>query len=98
MRNVERLSALPSVNHRSLTRHTLVLPCDRLLPRCPTLYLCMICSSVCLSHQCRYLVLPMRPEGTDGWTEEQLQGIITRDTMIGVAIPVVAEEGKPTGA
>ncbi len=35
----------------------------------------------------RYLVLPMRPAGTGGWTEQQLAGIVTRDTMIGVAIP-----------
>jgi hypothetical protein len=35
----------------------------------------------------RYLVMPMRPAGTDGWTEEQLAAIVTRDTMIGVAVP-----------
>jgi hypothetical protein len=35
----------------------------------------------------RYLVMPMRPEGTEGWTEEQLAAIVTRDTMIGVAVP-----------
>ena len=33
----------------------------------------------------RYLVLPLRPEGTDGWTEEQLATIVTRESMIGVA-------------
>jgi nitrile hydratase len=32
----------------------------------------------------RYLVLPERPEGTAGWSEEQLAGIVTRDSMIGV--------------
>ena len=35
----------------------------------------------------RFMVMPMRPEGTDGWTEEQLAAIVTRDTMIGVALP-----------
>jgi nitrile hydratase len=35
----------------------------------------------------RYLVLPMRPEGTDGWSEERLAGLVSRDCMIGVAIP-----------
>jgi nitrile hydratase len=35
----------------------------------------------------RYLVLPMRPAGTDGWSEEQLAAVVTRDTMIGVAVP-----------
>ena len=33
----------------------------------------------------RYLVLPKRPEGTDGYSEEQLAVLVTRDTMIGVA-------------
>lgn len=33
----------------------------------------------------RYLVLPERPAGTEGWTEERLAGIVTRDAMIGVA-------------
>lgn len=33
----------------------------------------------------RYMVLPERPPRTDGWTEEQLAGVVTRDAMIGVA-------------
>jgi nitrile hydratase len=33
----------------------------------------------------RYLVLPERPAGTEGWGEEQLAEIVTRDAMIGVA-------------
>ena len=33
----------------------------------------------------RYMVLPMRPPQTDGWPEERLAGIVTRDSMIGVA-------------
>ena len=33
----------------------------------------------------RYLVLPMRPADTEGWTEEQLAELVTRDAMIGVA-------------
>lgn len=32
----------------------------------------------------RYLVLPRRPEGTEGWDEEALAALVTRDTMIGV--------------
>jgi nitrile hydratase len=35
----------------------------------------------------RYLVLPMRPPDTDGWSEEQLATLVTRDTMVGVAVP-----------
>ena len=33
----------------------------------------------------RYMVLPERPEGTDGMTEEELSGLVTRDAMVGVA-------------
>ena len=36
------------------------------------------------SAEARYLVLPMRPAGTDDLSEEQLAGIVTRDSMIGV--------------
>ena len=32
----------------------------------------------------RYLVLPERPAGTEGWSEERLAGLVTRDAMIGV--------------
>jgi hypothetical protein len=32
----------------------------------------------------RYLVLPLRPEGTEAYTEVQLAALVTRDTMIGV--------------
>ena len=35
----------------------------------------------------RYLVVPMRPEGTDGWSEEDLAGLVTRDAMIGTGLP-----------
>lgn len=35
----------------------------------------------------RYLVLPLRPEGTDGYSEAELAALVTRDAMIGV-IPV----------
>lgn len=33
----------------------------------------------------RYLVLPMRPPGTDGWNEGRLADLVTRDSMIGVS-------------
>jgi nitrile hydratase len=35
----------------------------------------------------RYLVLPMRPAGTEGWSEERLAALVSRDSMIGVALP-----------
>jgi nitrile hydratase subunit alpha len=36
----------------------------------------------------RYLVLPLRPAGTEGWTEEQLAGLVTRNSMIGTGWPL----------
>jgi len=39
----------------------------------------------------RYLVLPARPAGTQGWSEERLAGIVTRDCMIGVAVPTAGK-------
>lgn len=43
----------------------------------------------------RYLVVPMRPTGTDGWTQEQLAELVTRDSMIGtgMALPPSAAAG-----
>lgn len=35
----------------------------------------------------RYMVLPQRPAGTDGLSEDQLAALVTRDSMIGVAVP-----------
>jgi nitrile hydratase len=33
----------------------------------------------------RYMVLPEQPHGTGGWSEDRLAGLVTRDSMIGVA-------------
>jgi nitrile hydratase subunit alpha len=41
----------------------------------------------------RFLVLPMRPADTDGWTEEQLAQLVTRDSMVGTGLPK-----RPEGA
>ncbi len=38
----------------------------------------------------RYLVLPMRPAGTEGWDEARLAAMVTRNSMIGVDVPKVA--------
>jgi nitrile hydratase len=35
----------------------------------------------------RYMVVPMRPAGTEGWSEAQLAKLITRDCMIGAGLP-----------
>jgi nitrile hydratase len=40
----------------------------------------------------RFLVLPMRPAGTEGWSEDQLTEIVSRDSMIGTGLP---ETKKP---
>lgn len=38
----------------------------------------------------RYLVMPMRPTGTDGFSEEQLAALVTRDSMIGTGLALAA--------
>jgi nitrile hydratase len=40
----------------------------------------------------RFMVLPVRPAATEGWSEEQLASLITRDCMIGTRLPQPAEE------
>ena len=40
----------------------------------------------------RYMVLPARPAGTEGWDEDALAAIVTRDSMIGVSLPLVERE------
>lgn len=35
----------------------------------------------------RFLVVPMRPDGTNGWNESQLARLITRDSMVGTGLP-----------
>jgi nitrile hydratase len=46
----------------------------------------------------RYLVVPMRPAGTEGWSEEALAHLVTRDSMIGTGLardPAGASAGRP---
>jgi nitrile hydratase len=40
----------------------------------------------------RYMVLPMRPPGTEDMNEEQLAELVTRDSLIGVSVPRYAGE------
>jgi len=40
----------------------------------------------------RYLVIPQRPQGTDGWSEEQLAELVTRDSMIGTGLALNPDE------
>jgi nitrile hydratase len=44
----------------------------------------------------RFIVLPMRPEGTEGWTEEQLATLVTRDAMIGTGLAKKPGIDKPS--
>ena len=37
----------------------------------------------------RYVVVPMRPRQTEGWNEERLARILTRDALVGVSIPLI---------
>ena len=37
----------------------------------------------------RWMVLPVRPAGTDGWDEDRLAGIVREGDMIGVSVPAV---------
>jgi nitrile hydratase len=41
----------------------------------------------------RYLVLPQRPPGTEGLDEEALAALVTRDSMIGVGLPLAPAAG-----
>jgi nitrile hydratase subunit alpha len=43
----------------------------------------------------RYLVLPMQPAGTRGWTEEKLATLVTRDSMIGTGLPLLPTQVAP---
>lgn len=45
----------------------------------------------------RFMVLPMRPEGTEGWSEEQLASLVTRDSMIGTGLAKAASEFSAGG-
>jgi nitrile hydratase len=42
----------------------------------------------------RYLVVPMRPPGTEGWSEEKLADLVTRDSMIGTGLPLSPEASR----
>ena len=43
----------------------------------------------------RFLVLPMRPAGTEGWSEEQLAQLVTRDSMVGTGLARPPQETAP---
>ena len=39
----------------------------------------------------RYIILPRQPEGTEGWSAAELEALVTRDCMIGTAVPVASK-------
>ncbi|HLH98156.1 MAG TPA: nitrile hydratase subunit alpha [Xanthobacteraceae bacterium] len=43
----------------------------------------------------RFMVLPMRPSGTEGWSEDKLAQLVTRDCMIGTGLPKSPAEVAP---
>jgi nitrile hydratase subunit alpha len=43
----------------------------------------------------RYMVLPMRPAGTAGWSEDRLAALVTRDCLLGTALPKIPRNSKP---
>lgn len=45
----------------------------------------------------RYLVIPMRPESTDGWSESDLARLVTRDSMIGTGLALSPEMLEEAG-
>jgi nitrile hydratase len=46
----------------------------------------------------RFLVVPMRPAGTEGWNEEALAALVTRDSMVGTGLPKSSEENTTEAA
>jgi nitrile hydratase len=47
------------------------------------------------SAETRYMVIPLRPPHTAGWSEAQLADLVTREMLIGIAIPIGGAEGAP---
>ena len=41
----------------------------------------------------RWMVLPLRPAGTEGWGEDQLAALVTRDALVGAALPQAPPQG-----
>jgi hypothetical protein len=45
----------------------------------------------------RWMVLPMRPAGTEGWAEDRLAALVTRDALVGAALPRIDQAPPQTG-
>ena len=46
----------------------------------------------------RYMVLPMRPSGTEELGEQELAQLVTRDSLVGASVPLAPDHPIPTGA
>jgi nitrile hydratase len=42
----------------------------------------------------RWMVLPLRPAGTEGWSEDRLAALVTRDALVGAALPQAPQEAS----
>ena len=42
----------------------------------------------------RFIVVPMRPAGTEGWSAQRLADLVTRDSMVGTGLPLNPGEAK----
>jgi nitrile hydratase len=45
----------------------------------------------------RFIVVPMRPAGTEGWSEDKLAGLVTRNSMIGTGLALTPAELAKAG-
>ena len=45
----------------------------------------------------RYMVVPMRPDGTEGWSEERLSRLVTRNSMIGTGLALTPDQLEAAG-
>jgi nitrile hydratase len=43
----------------------------------------------------RWMVLPLRPAGTEGWDEDALAALVTRDVLVGVVLPQAPPQSPP---
>jgi nitrile hydratase alpha subunit len=43
----------------------------------------------------RWMVLPLRPAGTEGWSEDRLAALVTRDALVGAALPQAPQAAAP---
>ena len=51
-----------------------------------------------VSMKCRFFKIPVRPEGTEGWAEEHLKALVTRDCLVGVSPPLTPAQLKALDA